>query len=52
MHRGLAEHDTSKLNPWSVLASAILLDELAADPQSNDDEKKVAREIAHLCNVQ
>jgi hypothetical protein len=48
----VAPKDTSKLNPWAVLASAIVLDQFAADPQSNDDEKKVARAIAYLCKVE
>jgi hypothetical protein len=44
--------DPSKLNPWAVLASVVVLDELAADPESSADEKKIARAIVSLCPIQ
>jgi hypothetical protein len=43
--------DPSKLNPWAVLASVVVQDELAADPESSADEKKIARAMVGLCPI-
>lgn len=40
------------LDPWALLASAVVSDELAASGQSNDDEQKIAAALAYVCTPQ
>lgn len=46
-----AMKDVSKLEPMAVLTSAIVGDELAADSQSDDNEKKMAAALVYLCST-
>jgi hypothetical protein len=43
------EKPPSKLDPWALLLSAIVADELAADPASNAEEKQLAKLVSYAC---
>jgi len=45
----VGEKDVENLNPWAVLVSETVMDELSADPKSNADERRVARAVANVC---
>ncbi len=42
--------DAYGLNPWAILTSTIIADELAADPASVPEEKVLARSLEFLCS--
>ena len=43
--------DASRLDPWALLASAIVGDLLAEDSQSSADEQQMARALMYLCAI-
>ena len=45
----VGEKDVENLNPWAVLVSETVMDELSADPKSNADERKIARAVVNVC---
>jgi hypothetical protein len=48
---GVPAGDVSKFDPWGLLASAVVSDLLAEDPQSSADERKMANALMHLCSI-
>jgi hypothetical protein len=46
---GVPDKDIPTLDPWAVLASAVVGDELGAGGQSSDDERKVAAALVYIC---
>lgn len=46
----VSDADASLVDPWAVVLSAVVADELAANPPSSDDEKAVAKALRTLCN--
>jgi hypothetical protein len=47
----LDEPDLKNLSPWGILLSTVVVDELAAQPESNADEKKIAQTLVNLCRL-